>query len=529
MIRHGTGRDWGFREMDAKRQNKADLSSIMVIFGGTGDLTHRKLMPALYNLVHDQLMPEHFAVVAVGRREKTSEAYRDEIFQSLQKYSRNPIAPAQWAKLRETIHYYRLDFDDTAGYGRLHSYLTALDGQVQTRGNLVYYLAVAPEYFEVIVSGLEASGLADPCIGAGDRADCLLSKPAGWRRLVIEKPFGKDLKTATLLNEALHRVFEERDIYRIDHYLGKDMIQNIMVLRFCNKVFESMWNSQYIDNVQITLSERYGVGSRGGYYDVSGAMRDMIQNHAIQILSLVAMEPPVALTTDAIRTEKLKVIQAIEEFTPERLRDSVVFGQYGRGMIDGQPVPGYREEENGVPADSMTETFVALKLRINNFRWAGTPFYVRTGKRLGRHSAEIVIQFKSVPRVLYFADGRPQDPNLLVIRIQPQVGVSFQLNTMDFSSSQKDIHTMKVESGGTSVGQGNTPEAYERLLYDILRGDATLFAWWNEVEASWKLADRIIEYRENSRLNYPNYDAGSMGPVRAFELLARDGREWWNV
>ena len=515
--------------MDEKKQNRSDLSSIMVIFGGTGDLTHRKLMPALYNLVHDQLMPEHFAVVSVGRRSKTSETYRDEVFQSLQKYSRNQIVPEQWARLRETIHYFQLDFDDANGYSQLKEYLSELDGRVMTQGRLVFYLAVAPEYFEVIVAGLETSGLTDRCSLSGDHAGCLTDSAKGWRRLVIEKPFGKDLMTATRLNDALHRVFEERDIYRIDHYLGKDMIQNIMVLRFCNKVFESMWNSQYIDNVQISLDEKYGVGSRGGYYDVSGAMRDMIQNHAFQILSLVAMEPPVALTTDAIRIEKLKVIQAIEEFTPERLRDSVVFGQYGPGMIDGKSVPGYREEENGVPPDSMTETFVALKLRINNFRWAGTPFYIRTGKRLGVHSAEIVIQFKSVPRVLYFKDGMPQEPNLLVIRIQPQVGVSFQLNTMDFSSSQKDIHTMKVESGSISASQGNTPEAYERLLYDILRGDATLFSWWNEVEASWRLADRIIEYRESKRLNYPNYDAGSMGPVHAFELLARDGREWWHV
>ncbi len=491
----------------------AELSAIMVIFGGTGDLTHRKLIPALYNLVHDKLLPAHFAVVTVGRRTKSSEAYRDEVFASLQKFSRNTIIPAQWERLRALIHYVQFDFDDLSGYDRLKLFLRELDQTVQTGGNRVFYLAVAPEYFEVIVHGLDVSGLRQ-------------ENPQGWQRLVIEKPFGKDLKTATQLNDALHKVFPEESIYRIDHYLGKDMIQNIMVLRFCNLIFESMWSNKYIDNVQISLAEKHGVGSRGGYYDVSGAMRDMIQNHAIQILSILAMEPPGSLSVDAIRTEKLKVIQAIEEFSPERLRENVVFGQYGRGMIDGQPVPGYREEER-VPEDSMTETFVALKLRINNFRWAGTPFYVRTGKRLGQHSAEIVIQFKSLPKILYFKD-MIQDPNLLVIRIQPHVGVFFQLNTKDFSTHQ-DIHAMKVESSSISPNQGNTPEAYERLLYDILRGDATLFSWWNEVEASWKLADRIIAYREQRRLNYPNYDAGSLGPVRAYELLAKDGREWWRI
>lgn len=499
--------------MDNKKLIPADLSAIMVIFGGTGDLTHRKLIPALYNLVFDQLLPQRFAVVIVGRRAKTSEAYREEVFASLGQFSRNQIVDEHCQRLCPLIHYYQLDFDNLAGYAGLKTFLDELDGTVQTGGNRMFYLAVAPEYFEVIVHGLDVSGL---------RAE----NPAAWQRLVIEKPFGKDLATATHLNEALHKVFPEDSIYRIDHYLGKDMIQNIMVLRFCNTVFESLWSSQYIDNVQISLAEKHGVGSRGGYYDVSGAMRDMIQNHAIQILSILAMEPPVNLTTDAIRTEKLKVIQAIEDFTPERLRDSVVFGQYGRGMIEGQAVPGYQEEEK-VPAGSKTETFVALKLKINNFRWAGTPFYIRTGKRLGRHSAEIVIQFKALPKVLFFKDTI-QEPDLLVIRIQPNVGVFFQLNTKDFST-HKNITAMKVESSSISPNQGNTPEAYERLIYDILRGDATLFSWWNEVEASWKLADKIIAYRDQMRLHYPNYDAGSHGPARAYELLAKDGREWWQI
>lgn len=496
---------------EEKRSN--DLSAIMVIFGGTGDLTHRKLMPALYNLVYDKLIPEHFAVVSVGRREKTNEQYRDEVFDSINKYSRNKIDEDYWARLKDIVYYVQLDFTDQRGYSRLKDFLEELDLKVRTGGNRVFYLAVAPEYFETIVQGLYASSLSE--------------NREAWSRLVIEKPFGKDLTTARKLNNKLLEVFPENSIYRIDHYLGKEMIQNIMVLRFCNSIFESVWNSKFIDNIQISLSEKYGIGTRGEYYEHSGAMRDMVQNHIMQILSLVAMEPPVNLKTDAIRTEKLKVIQAIEEFTPELLRDNVVFGQYGKGVIDGTPVPAYRDEEK-VPQNSSTETFVALKLHINNFRWAGTPFYIRTGKRLGAKSAEIVVQFKSMPKILYFKDQHVQEPNLLVIRIQPNVGVFFQFNTKDFST-HNDIVSTKMDTSYISPTQGNTPEAYERLIFDILRGDATLFSRWDEVEASWMFADRVIEYREQKRFSFPNYDAGTMGPVKAFELLARDGREWWNV
>jgi glucose-6-phosphate 1-dehydrogenase len=489
-----------------------DLSAIMVIFGGTGDLTRRKLMPALYNLVYDNLLPEHFAVVSVGRRDKTKEQYQDEILDGLKKYSRNEIKDEYWQRLKERIYYYQFDFTNLDGYADLKVFLDRLDTKVNTGGNRVYYLAVAPAYFQVIVKGLDQSGLS--------------KKNNSWNRLVIEKPFGKDLQTANQLNNSLLDVYSEKDIYRIDHYLGKEMIQNIMVLRFCNQIFESLWSKKYIDNIQITLSEKYGVGTRGGYYEHSGAMRDMVQNHIIQILSLVAMEPPVNLSMDAIRTEKQKVIQAIEEFTPELLRDNVVFGQYGKGIIDGIQVPGYREEDR-VPEDSNTETFVALKLHVNNYRWYGTPFYVRTGKRLAMNSAEIVIQFKKLPNILYFEE-QLQEPNLLVIRIQPKVGVFFQFNTKDFST-HNDIIGMRMESSHNNPTQGNTPEAYERLIYDILRGDATLFSRWDEVEAAWTLADRIIQYREQKEFNFPNYDAGSMGPLKAFELLAKDGRQWWNI
>ena len=490
-----------------------NLSAIMVIFGGTGDLTHRKLMPALYNMLLDGLLPEKFRVVSIGRRDKTEEEYRNEVRTSIDKHSRNKVDPDKWAILNDMIKYYRFDFRDLEGYSLLKDYLDQLDKTAGTMGNRIYYLAVAPEYFETIVQGLYKSKMT--------------KIEGAWSRLVIEKPFGKDLITARQLNQKLLEVFDESNIYRIDHYLGKEMIQNIMVLRFGNLIFESLWNNKFIDNIQISLTEKLGVGSRGGYYENSGAMRDMVQNHIMQILSLVAMEPPIKLDTDSIRTEKLKVIEAIEEISPEFLRDNIVFGQYGRGIIDGVPVQGYREEEN-VPKDSMTETFVALKLHINNFRWAGTPFYIRTGKRLGTYGAEIVIQFKALPNILYFKDSNIQEPNLLVIRIQPNVGVFFQFNTKDFSTHH-DLVTTKMDFSYASPIQGNTPEAYERLIYDILRGDSTLFSRWDEVEAAWTVADKIIGYRKQSKLKFPNYDAGSMGPIRAFELLAKDGRRWWNI
>lgn len=499
--------------MNNSLNGKESLSAVMVIFGGTGDLTHRKLMPALYNLILDQLLPEHFAVVAVGRRDKTEEEYRQDVYASVNKHSRNKLDEKVWNKLQEMIHYYQFDFTDLEGFSGLKTYLDQLDQTAGTEGNRVFYLAVAPEYFETIVQGLQLSDMA--------------VKENAWSRLIIEKPFGKDLKTARLLNNKILEVFPENSIYRIDHYLGKEMIQNIMVLRFCNSIFESIWNNKFIDNIQISLTEKLGVGTRGNYYENSGAMRDMIQNHIIQILSLVAMEPPINLKTDSIRTEKQKVLEAIEEITPEFLKNNVVFGQYGPGLVDGLPVAGYREEQN-VPDDSQTETFVALKLHINNFRWAGTPFYIRTGKRLGKSSAEIVVQFKDLPNILYFKDQEIQEPNLLVLRIQPNVGVFFQFNTKDFSTHHGIVPT-KMDTSSFSPTQGNTPEAYERLIYDILRGDATLFSRWDEVESAWIVADRLIGYREQKKSRFPNYEAGTMGPVRAFELLAKDGRKWWHV
>jgi glucose-6-phosphate 1-dehydrogenase len=475
------------------QQNR--MPGMLVIFGGTGDLTHRKLMPALYNLCMDGLLPERFTVVAVGRRDKTNEQYLGEVYASLQQFSRNRITSACWERLKSAIHYYRMDLEDLSGYKQLADWLNEL--HPKGAADRIYYLAVAPEHFETIVTGLKAGRMAE----SGGRHS----------KLVIEKPFGRDLITAQKLNSRLLEVFPEENICRIDHYLGKEMIQNIMVLRFCN--------------IQISLCEQQGVGTRGGYYEQSGAMRDMVQNHVFQVLSLVAMEPPASLTTEAIRAEKVKAIQAIAPMTPERLATDVVFGQYGRGIVNGQSVPAYREEDKVAP-DSMNETFVALKLHIDNFRWAGTPFYIRTGKRMKKSFAHIVVQFKALPEVLYFKEGIRQEPNRLVIRIQPDTGVKFMFNTRDFGA-HKGIVTTNMDTCYACPAQGNTPEAYERLLYDVLRGDATLFSRWDEVEASWRLADSIIAHKE-SACCYPNYAAGTMGPAAADALLERDGRHWWD-
>lgn len=490
---------------------KINLSGVFIIFGGTGDLTNRKLMPAVYNLIKDGLLPEHFAVLAVGRKDKTQEGYKEEIKNSIIKYSRNEFHDEIWQKMAQLVTYFKMDFTDPGQYRTLSDFLESYEMKFQTNGNRIFYLAVAPEFFETIIHGIHESNLVRPA--------------ADFSRVVIEKPFGKDLLTARSLNQKILQVFPEKSIYRIDHYLGKEMIQNILVLRFCNFIFESVWNNKYIDHVQITLSETLGVESRGAYYEKSGAMRDMVQNHILQILSLIAMEPPVNLKMDSIRNEKLKVLEAMEEISDEFLEKNVIFGQYGSGEQEGILVPGYREEKNVDPA-SETETFVALKLHIDNFRWAGTPFYIRTGKRLAKQSGEIVIQFKEMPGVLYYKDVYEQTPNLLCIKFQPGNGVRFSFNTKDFSVHNGIVAT-QMETGGNTPGQGNTPEAYERLIYDIIRGDGTLFSRWDEVEAAWTVADKLIQYREQKKSSFPNYQAGTMGPDRAKELLTQDGRKWW--
>jgi glucose-6-phosphate 1-dehydrogenase len=489
------------------------LSSVFIIFGATGDLTHRKLMSAFYNLVSDELLPKSFVIIAIGRQDKTTKQYREEILSSIIKHSRNKVDQKIWKKLAAMIVYYRFDFNYLERYGTLQNFIQKVEKNYCTGGNRVFYLAVAPIYFETIVEGLQKGRLTEDC--------------SGFCRCVIEKPFGKDLETATKLNKSILKVFPEKNIYRIDHYLGKDMIQNIMVLRFCNSVFESVWDNKHIDNIQISLTEELGVGSRANYYEQSGAMRDMFQNHIMQIMSIVAMEPPVNLNMDSIRNEKQKVLASMEEITDEFLKQNVFFGQYDEGLIQGKKVPAYRLETDVNPESNM-ETFVALKMHINNYRWAGVPFYIRTGKRMGTSCGEIIIQFKDLPNALYYKENRVKQPNLLILHIQPNVGVFFQFNTKDFKS-HNDIVPATMETSSSISDHGNTPEAYERLIYDILRGDASLFSRWDEVESAWTIADCIIKYRENIKMDLPNYKAGSMGPQGAFDLIEKDGRNWIDV
>jgi glucose-6-phosphate 1-dehydrogenase len=488
----------------------ADLSCIMVIFGGTGDLTHRKLMPALYNLQCEKKLPYHFAVVSVGRRDKNNKEYRYEVYDSIRSFARFKIDEQTWGQLRQRIYYEKFNFTEDDGYTRLDTFLKKLDDQYQTGGNRIYYLAVAPEYFDVIVEKLHRHGMA--------------RNTGPWQRVVIEKPFGRDLPSARILNEKITAVFTESNTYRIDHYLGKEMLQNIMVIRFANMLFEPVWNNQFIDNIQILSCEKVGAGSRAGYYEQAGALRDMMQNHMLQLLTLTTIEPPASLDTESIRDEKVKVLRSLEQFSPEQVFKNVVRGQYGPGVIDDEEISGYRQEDRVSPT-SDTETFIALKVHIDNFRWAGVPFYIRTGKRMPVKSTEIIIQFKPLPNILFAREYGGLDPNLLVIKIQPKEGIFLQFNAKK-PGTENIIVPVQMDFCQNCRPGTNSPEAYERLLYDVMRGDSTLFARWDEVEYSWKFVDHIAAAWKERKPNFPNYAAGSWGPAEAAELLARDNREW---
>jgi len=497
--------------IDRTLKNKA---CIFVIFGATGDLAQRKLFPAVYNLYLDGTLPEEFAVVAIGRRGKTTEELRKELAGYIRDFSRQGMTdPEKWDRFLRFIYYWKLDFTDHRGYHDLKVYLDSLDRVHGTAGNRIFYLAVAPEYFLPIAHHLYLARM--------------VSNRRNWQRVVIEKPFGSDLPSARSLNEGLTQVFEEQNIYRIDHYLGKEMMQNLMVIRFANSLFEPIWNSKYIDHVQINSSETLGVMNRGNYYDKSGALRDMVQNHMLQLLTLTAMEPPYSLDPEAIRDEKVKVLRTLELLKPDQVRQQVVRGQYGRGFIDGQAVVGYREEDKVSP-QSDTETFIAMKAEINNFRWAGVPFYIRTGKRLARKSTEIIIQFSKLPGVLYFKEFGPMAPNLLVIRVQPEEGVMLHFNAKR-PGSRSEIIPVKMDFCQNCDVEVTTPEAYERLLDDVMRGDSTLFTRWDEVEASWRFVDSISAAWAEEKPAFPNYDPGTWGPREADELLQQDGRIWWNI
>jgi glucose-6-phosphate 1-dehydrogenase len=476
----------------------------IVIFGASGDLAHKKLMPALYALMLRRLLPSRFAIVGVARTDDDDDAFRNDMKEAVQKHARDEFRKDVWDELAKNMHYVATDFADAGGEDKLQELLTQLDSERDLGGNRVYYMAVPPGAFPVIVEEL------------GKRRTA-----SGWTRLIVEKPFGHDLESARQLNTMLREHFEENEIFRIDHYLGKETVQNMNALRFANGIFEPIWNRQFIDHVQITVAESIGIEGRSGYYERAGAIRDIFQNHLLQLLALTAMEPPIDFTAESVRNEKVKVLKALHTPGPK----SVVRGQYGRGFVEGEEVVAYREEE-GVAADSTTETFVAAKLYVDNWRWADTPFYVRMGKRLARRETAIAIQFKRAPHPPFGeVASEGLRPNVLLVHVQPDEGVSLAIGAKVPGQGMtiRTVHMDFLYGGAFRTG---LPEAYERLILDTLLGDGTLFTRADEVEEQWLLVDSIVSAWQRDRPSFPNYAAGTWGPPSSDDLIQRDGRSW---
>ncbi len=475
-----------------------------VIFGASGDLAHRKLIPALYSLAYRRLLPEKFAVVGVARSEMTDDEFRTNMEAAVKEFSRDPFRPDVWEPLAEGMRYVATDFAEEQGEDHVGARLTEVDEERGTAGNRLYYFAVPPSAIATLVRQL------------GERRTA-----HGWTRLVIEKPFGHDLDSARALTAQLREHFVEQEIFRIDHYLGKETVQNMLALRFSNGIFEPIWNRQFIDHVQIMVAETIGIERRADYYEQAGAIRDIFQNHLLQLLALTAMEPPIDFTSEQVRNEKVKVLRSLHTPGPK----SVVRGQYGRGYVEGEEVPGYREEPD-VPADSMTETYVAAKLYVDNWRWADTPFYVRMGKRLARRETTIAIQFKSAPHPPFEESATEAlRPNVLAVHVQPDEGVSLAIGAKVPGAGMtiRNVHMNFLYGGAFRTG---LPEAYERLILDAMLGDQTLFTRTDEVEEQWSLVDAIVAAWRRDRPAFPNYAAGTWGPASANELVQRDGRAW---
>lgn len=487
---------------------------VLVIFGASGDLTKRKLIPALLNLAKKKLMPSNFALVGVAIDPLDNDRFRSMVLEDLKEFGDSGTDDADFcAWLSQRLYYIKGDFADSETYKTLKALLSDVDQRHATDGNYCYYLATLPQFFSGIVEQLGCHELAAESEGA-------------WRRFIIEKPFGHDLESAKKLNADLSRVLKEHQIYRIDHYLGKETVQNILVFRFANGIFEPIWNRRYIDHVQVTVSETLGVEQRGKYYEGAGALRDMVPNHILQLITLTTMEPPTSFAPDAVRDEQSKILHAIQPISPEDVLTRAVRGQYERGYEDGVNVPGYREEPN-VSHSSQTETFVALKLNIDNWRWADVPIYLRVGKRMKKRTTEIAIQFRRAPFVLFRETPVERlSPNILVLHIQPEEGISLRfgakvpgplvrLGAVDMSFHYKDYFGSEPSTG------------YERLLYDCMIGDATLFQRADMVEAGWGVVQPVLDvWKALPPRNFPNYDAGSWGPKEAIELMERDKRKW---
>ena len=482
----------------------------LVIFGATGDLARRKLLPALYNLAHDGALPGRFHLVGVSRKEKAHEDYRAECEEAIRRFSRRTPDEAVLKGLLENVKYVPGTFDDEAVYSELCKVLDGFEKRAGERLNRAFYLSTAPGFFPVIVEQLGRSKLAH--------------HEGGEVRMIIEKPFGTTLEEARELNRRVLAIFEESQVFRIDHYLGKETVQNMMAFRFANGMFEPLWNRNYIDSVQITAAEDLGIGSRADYYDKSGALRDLIQNHMLQLLCHVAMEPPVSFTAEEVRNEKVKVLQSIPQPTAAEIPEMSVHAQYGTGHSGGDDVQGYLEEE-GVPEDSTTETYAALRLEVANWRWAGVPFYLRTGKRLARKVTEIAVTLKPVPHLAFSQHGSlGVQPNQLVLTLQPNEGVSLRLGAK-IPGTRMIIRPVNMEFLYGTAFLSQSPEAYERLITDAMRGDATLFTRNDEVEAQWRICDPIASAWAQQPGPLPSYEAGSQGPAEADGLL-RDGDRW---
>jgi glucose-6-phosphate 1-dehydrogenase len=498
-------------------QSKRPHACVLVIFGASGDLTKRKLIPALYNLALEKRLPERFAVVGYARSEMTHEIFRDKMRQAVGEFSRTGLKnEAVWRDFANTLYYVRGGYDESDGFQSLKDFVDGFDRGSRVLPARVFYLAIPPDLYATAVERIATAGLASKETAA--------SEPRA--RVVIEKPFGTDLQTARDLNHRIQEVLDEKQIYRIDHYLGKETVQNMMVFRFANAVFEPIWNRRYVDHVQITAAETVGVENRGGYYEEAGIVRDMFQNHLLQLLCMTAMEPPVGLDAEAVRDEKSKLLRSVRLVAPEEVAGAAVRGQYGPGRMDGEEVSGYRQEP-GVAQHSATVTYAAIRLFIDNWRWEGVPFYLRSGKRLPKRVTEVAIQFKRPPMLLFKSHAvEDVNPNVLVMRIQPDEGMSL---TFEVKPPGPDmvIRPLSLDFKYEQAFGSSPPEAYETLLEDCIEGDSTLYTRHDWVESAWALMDPIIQVWNLSKpKNFPNYEAGSWGPKEAGEFLARDGRRW---
>lgn len=486
----------------------------VVIFGGSGDLARRKLVPAVYNLLLDGVLPANYAVLGLGRKAMGDAEFRASCREGIVKYSRQHIDEARWSAFEGHLAYQAGSIEDPEFYQQMKARLQSLEAQLSLPGNRIFYLAIPPTQFAAACEGLQRAGL--------------VTAPNGgpFCRVIVEKPIGRDLESARQINATIGQVFHESQIFRIDHYLGKETVQNLMVLRFANSIFEPLWNHKYIDHVQITVSEAEGVGTRATYYEETGALRDMVQNHMLQLLCLVAMEPPYSLDPDVVRNARIDVLRCLRPITGQDVERFTVRAQYSPGKVHGQEVPGYRREP-GISPDSTTETYVALKAYIEDWRWAGVPFYLRTGKAMTKRASEVAVQFKDIPQILFNANpAMPQAPNVLTLRIQPEEGMSLRIISK-VPGSRAQTHPVEMNFKYGDAFGAPSPEAYERLLLDVMAGDASLFMRRDAVEASWAWITPILDgWKTHCTKWLPEYAAGTWGPVEADKLIQQDGRKW---